>query len=59
MLEHFGYVEAATAIVSAIERTLATPEGRTRDLGGNASTNECGQAVLDTLRTLTREGIRS
>jgi tartrate dehydrogenase/decarboxylase/D-malate dehydrogenase len=58
MLEHFGYVEAAQAIVSAIETTLATPEGRTRDLGGKASTSECGQAVFDALQALPSQGIR-
>ena len=45
MLDHLGEADAAAAIVRAIEAVLATPEGRTRDLGGTASTTECGQAV--------------
>jgi tartrate dehydrogenase/decarboxylase / D-malate dehydrogenase len=45
MLEHLGEGEAAASIVAAIERTLAEPSGRTRDLGGQASTEECGRAV--------------
>ena len=38
MLEHLGEPEAAGAIVSAIEKALAEPKSRTRDLGGNADT---------------------
>lgn len=45
MLDHLGEHEAAAAIVSGIEQVLASPEGRTRDLKGQASTAECGQAV--------------
>lgn len=45
MLDHLGHSKAAAAIVSAIEKTLAEPGSRTRDLGGRASTEECGQAV--------------
>jgi tartrate dehydrogenase/decarboxylase/D-malate dehydrogenase len=59
MLEHFGYLEAAGAIVSAIEETLASPEARTRDLGGTANTSECGQAVLQALQAQPRPGVRS
>ena len=45
MLDHLGECEASAAIVRAIEAVLATAAGRTRDLGGTASTTECGQAV--------------
>ena len=46
MLEHLGYREAADAIVAAIEVVLR--EGpRTRDLGGNGSTQEVGRAVAE------------
>lgn len=45
MLEHLGETEAAAAIVAAIERVLARPAGRTRDLGGRLSTEEAGRAV--------------
>ncbi len=45
MLEHLGEVDAARAIESAIERALADPRTRTRDLGGSANTLEAGKAV--------------
>ncbi|HEY4191518.1 MAG TPA: tartrate dehydrogenase [Mesorhizobium sp.] len=49
MLEHLGQPEAAAAIVSAIETVLAQPSLRTGDLGGRASTVECGKAIADAL----------
>ncbi len=49
MLEHLGETEAASAIVAAIERTLAEPALRTRDLKGSADTTTCGRAVADAL----------
>ena len=49
MLEHLGEHEAARAIVSAIERTLADPKLRTRDLGGAANTIACGKAIAELL----------
>lgn len=49
MLEHLGHSGAATDIVSAIERVLAEPELRTRDLGGTADTVTCGKAVADAI----------
>jgi len=45
MLEHLGRGHAAVRIMRAIERTLADPRTRTRDLGGTAST----QGVVDAL----------
>src|SRR2546429_4216856 len=45
MLEHLGEIEAAAAIVKAIEQTLTDEKTRTRDLGGTANTVECGKAV--------------
>lgn len=47
MLDHLGETQAAAAIVAGIERTLAEPLLRTRDLGGKASLVECGRAVAD------------
>ena len=47
MLEHLGEREAADAVVAAIETALQTPQGRTRDLKGKASTREAGEAVLE------------
>jgi tartrate dehydrogenase/decarboxylase/D-malate dehydrogenase len=47
MLEHLGEEQAADAIVSAIERTLGERTLRTRDVGGNADTTACGNAVAE------------
>ena len=49
MLDHLGHPEASAAIVKAIETVLAQPTLRTRDLGGSASTIECGKAIADAL----------
>ncbi len=49
MLEHLGETEAASAIVAAIERVLAEPSLRTRDLKGTANTGTCGKAVEEAL----------
>jgi tartrate dehydrogenase/decarboxylase / D-malate dehydrogenase len=45
MLEHLGEIDAASHIVSAIERVLAVASGRTGDLGGTATTEAYGRAV--------------
>jgi len=49
MLDHLGYPEAASAIVTAIECVLEEPRLRTRDLGGTADTATCGRAVAEAL----------
>ena len=49
MLDHLGETEAARAIEAAIERVLAEPSLRTRDLGGTADTVTCGKAVAEAL----------
>jgi tartrate dehydrogenase/decarboxylase/D-malate dehydrogenase len=49
MLDHLGETEAAAAMVSAIEEVLATPAGRTADLGGSADTAACGKAIAAAL----------
>jgi tartrate dehydrogenase/decarboxylase/D-malate dehydrogenase len=49
MLDHLGEAEASAAIVAAIEHVLAEPALRTRDLGGTASTRDCGAAVVAAL----------
>jgi tartrate dehydrogenase/decarboxylase/D-malate dehydrogenase len=46
MLEHLGHADAASAIVAAIE-TVLKDGPRTRDMGGDASTEELGKAVAD------------
>ncbi len=49
MLDHLGEPEAAAAILAAIEAVLAEPKLRTADLGGPASTQQCGKAVAERL----------
>jgi tartrate dehydrogenase/decarboxylase/D-malate dehydrogenase len=45
MLEHIGYPDAGTRILSALEETLASGT-KTGDLGGTASTDEMADAVV-------------
>lgn len=47
MLENLGEMEAAAEVLGAMERVLLSPSGRTRDLGGTASTQHCGSAVAE------------
>ena len=47
MLEHLGEAPAATAVITAVEKILAKPGLRTRDLGGSATTVECGKAIAE------------
>src|ERR1700688_2918807 len=49
MLRHFGEEQAADAVEKAIEDVLATPEFRTPDVGGKASTEMVGKAIADKL----------
>lgn len=49
MLEHLGYPEAASGVMEALEGTLGSGI-RTRDLGGDAATEDVTAAVADRLR---------
>ncbi|MTJ04548.1 MAG: tartrate dehydrogenase [Sediminimonas qiaohouensis] len=49
MLEHLGEAEAAAEIERAIEVSLASPETKTRDLGGTADTAGSEAAILAAL----------
>jgi tartrate dehydrogenase/decarboxylase/D-malate dehydrogenase len=49
MLEHLGEREAAQGVLASIERVLADPALRTRDLGGSADTQRSGRAVAEAL----------
>ena len=49
MLDHLGQPEAAANIVSAIETVIRDSDVKTPDMGGNANTQELGQAVVDAL----------
>jgi len=42
-------MDAAAAIVRAIETVLADGRTKTPDLGGNASTGELGRAIADAI----------
>jgi tartrate dehydrogenase/decarboxylase/D-malate dehydrogenase len=47
MLEHMGEVAAGQAIVAAIERLLREGGPRTRDMGGQAGTEDVGRALAE------------
>ena len=49
MLDHFGYKEAYNHIIKTIESTISKQENRTKDLGGIAKTNECGDAIMNSI----------
>jgi tartrate dehydrogenase/decarboxylase/D-malate dehydrogenase len=49
MREHLGEKEAAADIVTAIERVMAEPSLRTRDLGGRTTMRDYGAAVVRAL----------
>jgi tartrate dehydrogenase/decarboxylase/D-malate dehydrogenase len=47
MLDHLGHADAASAVVTGIETALTMHGPRTPDIGGNASTEEFGDAIAD------------
>jgi len=49
MLDHLGHGDAAAEVLRAVEASLADPSTRTRDLGGTASTQDAGAAMIDLL----------
>jgi tartrate dehydrogenase/decarboxylase / D-malate dehydrogenase len=50
MLDHLGFPDAAKAIEAAIEKVLADPKVRTRDMGGKASCKDMTDAILAALK---------
>jgi len=50
MLEHLGHPSAAATLMKALESTLASPDTRTGDLGGTATTEEVTEAVVARVR---------
>ncbi len=54
MLEHLGQQRSAQALMQVIEQVTADPALHTRDLGGNASTEEVTAAVCDRISRSTR-----
>ena len=57
LLEHLGEVEAARTLMQAIEQVTAEPALHTRDLGGNATTQQVTQAVRDRIAAMTRQAV--
>ena len=52
MLEHLGEKEAADAVLRAIETLLRDGGPRTRDMGGQAGTDEVGRALAELITTV-------
>ena len=50
LLDFFGYEEWGRKIIQAIETMLVEQDSLTPDLGGTASTSECGAALCNLLR---------
>jgi len=50
MLDHLGLAAPANAIVEAIEEVLAAGSVRTPDMGGEATTAQLGDAIVDALK---------
>ena len=46
MLDHLGHADASAHVMRAVEAALAAPDTRTRDLGGTASTDDAGAAIV-------------
>jgi len=51
-MEHLGQSESAGLIMKAIEIVLKEGIAHTPDMGGKASTRECGEAVAAVLKDL-------
>jgi tartrate dehydrogenase/decarboxylase/D-malate dehydrogenase len=49
MLDHLGHPEAAAAVQTAIEHTLADPANHSGDLGGGADTEQVTAALVEAL----------
>jgi tartrate dehydrogenase/decarboxylase/D-malate dehydrogenase len=49
MLDHLGYPDAAADVVSAIETVTGRGDALTPDLGGTATTQAVGDALLGAL----------
>mgnify|MGYP000338746414 CR=1 FL=1 len=50
LLEHLGEVQAASTLMAAIEQATAIPALHTRDLGGQASTEQVTRAVCASIQ---------
>lgn len=54
MMDHLGQAEAASLIMKAIELVLKEKVAHTPDMGGTATTSDCGDAVVDVLKDLLK-----
>jgi tartrate dehydrogenase/decarboxylase/D-malate dehydrogenase len=54
MLDHLGQTEASACIMKSIEIAIREKVANTRDLGGKASTAECGDAVAAIIKDILR-----
>jgi tartrate dehydrogenase/decarboxylase/D-malate dehydrogenase len=52
MVRHLGYPEAASLIEKAVEVVVADKKIRTRDLGGETSTQQMGKAIAELVAAL-------
>ncbi len=52
MLEWIGEVDAARKVEKAVQNVISEGKVRTRDLGGNSSTTEMGEAVIEAMEKL-------
>lgn len=50
MLEHLGHKELHDRVLAAIEATLVENKTLTPDIGGNATTSEVGDAIIEKLK---------
>jgi tartrate dehydrogenase/decarboxylase/D-malate dehydrogenase len=51
MLDHLGEQAAATRLMTAIERVTAAGDTMPRDLGGQATTRQVTDAVIEAIRS--------
>jgi tartrate dehydrogenase/decarboxylase/D-malate dehydrogenase len=50
MLDHLALTEASSKVFSAVRTVMASPDTRTPDVGGTASTGEVTTAIVDAIR---------
>jgi tartrate dehydrogenase/decarboxylase/D-malate dehydrogenase len=54
MMDHLGYASISSLIMEAIRIVIADGEAKTRDMGGNATTRECGAAIVKAIHSLQK-----
>ncbi|KLO24602.1 MULTISPECIES: tartrate dehydrogenase [unclassified Marinitoga] len=56
MLEHLGESDSAKLIMEAMEKVTEEGKYLTKDIGGNAKTNEVGDAINEKIKELVKKG---